>query len=528
MKLDVFITSCYYSSHPDLHEKLVEAFSVFRFAILDRDEDMMTVDMVNVFLAGAKGNSEMETAMFKILARVFGIPSKEALEAKNGRIHVTEALSSFLSGSSIALPMISPPKDYLMVGTDDQKIEDEVSCTSPYELMSTRPIHASFNQLDSQITHACQVSMNKASSTPLVVAPNAGWIGNPTAIKYEVEFGNASRLEQVQNIHSLLRAYKDREFYCPSFLDYRGRMYYYGSFLQPQTINLTRAHLESAQQARVPESALAYIALFCMTETGGGGSHQGKIQGFMDLCMFASQMRQATPSTGDAINFEFVQIVRDFASDMQFDKSAFWSILQCIELISRMGSDDDAKSGLFIYSDAAQSGSQIISMFTNDKELGKAVNLGTEQDLGTYPTDYYNSVVEYIRENWESILGDKRDRMRLLYNAYTRTRGEEIEDSEVREIVGRITRKFVKRNVMTIAYNLTLYGAVGQLVEDLGTDITTREAAILAVLIRAAVEKKFPSLKSFIDICKESVNMKLSNGELPIIETTMISTIVNI
>lgn len=305
-------------------------------------------------------------------------------------------------------------------------------------------------------------------------------------------------------------------------------MYYYGSFLQPQTINLTRAHLESSQQAAVPDNSLAYLGLFCMTETGGGGSHQGKLQGFMDLCMMASQMRSVFPSTGDSINFEYVRTVAEFARDMGYDMSAFWSILQCVELISRMGSEDTTNSGLFIYSDAAQSGSQIISMFTNDNELGKAVNLGVEQDLGTYPTDYYASVVDYIRDNWETILEEKRDRMRLLFNAYTRTRGEEVQDSEVRDIVNRITRKFVKRNVMTIAYNLTLYGAVGQLVEDLGTEITTREAAILAVLIRAAVESKFPSLKSFIEICKESVEIQLSNGELPIVETTMISTIVNI
>lgn len=531
LKLDVFVTACYYAHSPDLHEKLVEYFNDIRNLILTReDERSLPIAAITSFIERADGDNQMESAMFRILARVFGITSKDGIEARAERgVYLSEALTSFLSGSSIALPMLISPSDYMMVGVDDQKIEDDVSCTSPYQIINARPIHASFNQLDSQITNSCQNSMNKAGSTGLVVAPHAGWVGNPTAIKYEaVEMGNISRLEQVQNIHSLLRAYKGREFFCPTFLDYRGRMYYYGSFLQPQTINFTRAHIESSQQAAVPDHSLAYLALFCMTETGGGGSHQGKLQGFMDLCMIASQMRSAFPSTGDAINFEYVQVIFEHARDMQFDMSAFWSILQCVELVSRIGSEEQTNSGLFIYSDAAQSGSQIISMFSNDKELGKAVNLGLDQDLGTYPTDYYASVVDHIRDNWESILAEKRDRMRLLYNAFTRTRGEEIQDSEVREIVNRITRKFVKRNVMTIAYNLTLYGAVGQLVEDLGTEITTREAAILAVLIRVAVEAKFPSLKSFIDICKESVNMKLANGELPMIETTMISTIVNI
>lgn len=169
--------------------------------------------MVKSFIEMSNGNEELERAMYRILARVFGIPSKESLESKNGLVYLSEALTSFLSGSSIALPMLISPNDYVMVGVDDQKIEDDVSCTSPYNIISARPIHASFNQLDSRITHACQTSMNKAGSTGLVIAPNAGWVGNPTAIKLEVEFGNISRLEQVQNIHALMRAYKDREFF---------------------------------------------------------------------------------------------------------------------------------------------------------------------------------------------------------------------------------------------------------------------------------------------------------------------------
>jgi DNA polymerase type B, organellar and viral/DNA-dependent RNA polymerase len=497
LKFDVFITSCYFAKYSHLHAEFIELFDFVRYMVLDRMP--LTKDEL-VELYENSSSEEFTELINLVLQRAFGIRDREHLMSTSGAIRPTEALSSFLSGSSIALPMISPPVAYNLTNPDESLVEGSIMRSSPYDTLSTRPIHASFGQLNSVISHDCQTSMNKASSTALVVAPNAGWVGNPTAIKYEVEFGNVARLEQVQNIHSMLRAYKGRTFYCPAFLDYRGRMYYYGSFLQPQSINLSRAHIESAQQGMIPASAIAYIAMFAASESGASGSSQiVKVQSFISTLDTGLRIGEQIPMS-DGINFEYVMVVRGVFEEMGLDLSGFWGFLQIIEMMQRFSVSRDARSGMFIYSDAAQSGSQIISMLTNDAQLGEAVNIGIDQTLATFPKDYYSSIVNDIKARWEEITEGSRDRMRLLFNAYTRSRGEVITNEEVEELVKRVNRKFVKRNVMTIAYNLTLYGAVGQLVDDLGTEITVREAAILAVLIRSAVQAKFPSLANFIEI----------------------------
>lgn len=277
-------------------------------------------------------------------------------------------------------------------------------------------------------------------------------------------------------------------------------MYYYGSFLNPQSINLSRAHIESDQQAMIPPSAIAYLAMFAASDSGASGVSQiTKIQSFISTVDTAMNIGKAIPMSNE-IDFEYVMVLREVFNDMGLDSSGFWTLLQITEMMQRYSKKQEATSGMFIYSDAAQSGSQIISMLTNDEKLASAVNLGVEQNLSTVPKDYYSSVVKDIKDRWMEITEENRERMRTLFNAYTRSRGDEITNEEVENLVGRVTRKFVKRNVMTIAYNLTLYGAVGQLVDDLGEEITTREAAILAVLIRSAVQAKFPSLDKFIKI----------------------------
>lgn len=173
---------------------------------LTREELLMLYEAV-------EDDKEFVEVIDLVLSKTFGIYNKEQLEVTEGRIMMTEAFASFLAGSSIALPMVSRPTPYNLTNPDNSVVEGGLVRSTPYDTLSTQPVHASYGDLNSVISYDCQQSMNKASSTGLVVAPNAGWVGNPNAIKYEVEFGNISRLEQVQNIHSMLRAYKGRTFY---------------------------------------------------------------------------------------------------------------------------------------------------------------------------------------------------------------------------------------------------------------------------------------------------------------------------
>lgn len=193
------------------------------------------------------------------------------------------------------------------------------------------------------------------------------------------------------------------------------------------------------------------------------------------------------------------------------------------------GKERNPRTGLIVYSDAAQSGSQIISTITDDLSLQNAVNINLKTGLFEKTNDYYLSVLDFIKENWEEMVEDEKvlEKMTKLGNAYTKKRQNPVEKDEVGEIVARMTRSFVKKNVMTVAYNLTLYGAGEQLMEELGQEISPREAGIVAVLTRAAVEKVFPRVYEFLAVCKNSVKTFTDGGVSPRIVTPFVNSNVN-
>lgn len=135
-----------------------------------------------------------------------------------------------------------------------------------------------------------------------------------------------NRLEQVQHSFSLLRAFKERAFFNPAFIDYRGRMYYYGGFIQPQAINMVRAHIESTTIAEVPSKAWAYMMLFAMNDVGVKGTigdkiidsltwveQAGQLSGMMETEVegFGKLMEQ--PSENE---FEFVSTLVEVAGEL--------------------------------------------------------------------------------------------------------------------------------------------------------------------------------------------------------------------
>ena len=539
LKFDVFFVNQFYAEYPALVESMANLWEPVRKELLDPENQghqVSTVAILSCMEQSATIGPDTLKASQNVVEALFGVSSSMwSTELVRDEFRTpTEGLLTFLFAESATLPMLAKPDDYFLpTEYAGAPIDPSIHNASPYFKLSAKPVHASYSVIESVITELGQDAMNKAQSVEFIISDNAAWVGNPNMVRYETErFGNMERLDQVQHSFSLMRAYSERAFFCPTFIDYRGRMYYYGGFLQPQTINMVRAHIEANVTTEVPREAWAFLMLFMMNEVGAKGTVIDKL---MDSLTWFEQAGQAQylmdedfSAPPSETSFEYVQNVAEVALELEIDTSGFWSLLQVVRLLQLGVKSESLKSGLIIYSDASQSGSQIISLLTNDSELQNAVNINAETDLSAPVNDYYLSIVEDIQENWRDDLSSKGETMRKLGNAYTRTRGEDIQEDEVEALVKRVERKYVKRNVMTMAYNITLFGAGEQLIEDLGDEITPREAGILAVLIRSSVERVFPRLDNFLKVCADSVKARVDGGLSIQLVNSFVGSIVNI
>lgn len=199
-----------------------------------------------------------------------------------------------------------------------------------------------------------------------------------------------------------------------------------------------------------------------------------------------------------------MEIVREIG----WDKEAAWSIIDGLDNLRkyRWMNEDDLYNTI-VYSDAAQSGSQIISMITGDESLQAAVNISDPASITEEPADYYQTVVDYIKDHIEQVHIESSDQaMKLARRKLGKSQlPPDITLVMYQEVAERITRKTVKRNTMTIPYNLTVYGAVEQLLDDFPDELNDLDACIIAAMVRNAVFSVFPQLQNFLNSCSEHV-----------------------
>lgn len=542
--------------------------SATKSKIIKRTKGFKTKDTKLVPMFGNKYIDLVNAVSF----RAFGVQAdedsvNEFLSARNSlNLFIDERLASFIFGSPATLPMVVPPRPYkvgstgLILGQGGFEKPTEEFNLQPYYLHTTTPVHASFAQIQSSIRPSIARSMNHAMSIPFQIAPSDFLFRNYIEMgQMETALYGPERIQITQQSVALLNAYSRDEtqeyalpqfpIYFPTFVDYRGRLYYYGGLLQPQTINLVRAHIEVHDRSEIENSMLPLFFTFIANELGIGGSFYNKIAYVRDTIIDSLKrcirygVEDQPSAVQDEINknktkFNLITAQLDrprammtlwiagLVKDMDWDTQATWSIVECCRTLFRryLLVDDDEQEifNQIIYSDAAQSGSQIISLLTDDLELQEAVNIHNAGDLLDVPKDYYWEILNFMRREHEMIFNKTKDQA----NKMIRRKGGGITDpvtvEEFRSVAYRSTRKTVKRNVMTIPYNLTIYGGIEQLLQDFPEEISNRDACILAVMIRSAVFASYPQLEDFLSAA--SSHVKNTADEPVFIETQFIKS----
>lgn len=87
--------------------------------------------------------------------------------------NITEGLLTFLFADSATLPMIEEPVPYDIPEQLSIDIGSGFYNTSPYQLLRAKPVHASFINIETEVSEAGQISLNAASSQTLMVSRNS-------------------------------------------------------------------------------------------------------------------------------------------------------------------------------------------------------------------------------------------------------------------------------------------------------------------------------------------------------------------
>ena len=452
----------------------------------------------------------------------------------------------YVFGKQAMLPMVCPPNDFEIVKRSNAGVPilPEGNKT-PYFQVPSKAIHSSHSSIQACGSEASEDSLNYASRVKLAIADRR--VFNEYAFIEEVRHvSGPSRADAASNSFQLMQALQqrsgtDKGFYTPAFIDYRGRMYYY-SMVNPQSFNMVRGNIRMhSAGSQTTSDMLPQYAISLMSDLGVKGSIIDKLLEFRHIW-------DAAPALYDHIlmgrTAELYEAVRELRAQRGYDVEATFTLINAIPTIvesfriikelasaaEEVGLGQAELTGQaatqIMYSDAAQSGAQIISLMTDDDTLQGALGIAPQR-LSTWENDYYTTIADFINnaadDQLEAVLVRANSHARRVAGRVTIT----LEDAQA--LRGRITRKIVKRNTMTIAYNLSQYGAIEQLREDFPlTTLSNVDICLLAPLISDAVDSLYPSIKSFMGTASEEVSRAEAEGRLPLLVTDCVTTHVDI
>lgn len=235
-----------------------------------------------------------------IIFKMYAISTKLEIAALKDEgettVSLTDTLLSYLYNSPSHLPMLTKPKEYnfgeqgIQIGEEgfSSRVEGDTANTQPYLRQSTSPVHASFSRIKAVLDPMLAISLNHAQSVAFQVKPSDLLTHNYFDLaNMEIENMGYKRLEITRQSTHLLDAFSrpntqvddlpQLPFYCPTFVDYRGRMYYYGGALNPQTINFVRAHIQLHEGSPFDRESLPLYLCFLANEAGIKGSFLQKV-----------------------------------------------------------------------------------------------------------------------------------------------------------------------------------------------------------------------------------------------------------
>lgn len=261
------------------------------------------------------------------------------------------------------------------------------------------------------------------------------------------------------------------DFYLPHQFDKRGRLYH-TSYFGHHNADYIRACFLFARKTPITEDGKLYLCLQ-LANTYGNGVDKFSLD----------QRVQWVKDEGENI----YDAGADFSSDAAF---AFWSgadepfqfLAACHEYKNLVDAEQRGEvysSGLPVAIDATQSGIQHYACSMLDEKDGKLVNLFPSK-TSDLPEDVYDA----CRVVAQQLIDDDIAR----WQSYTTLDPEDGDSADVKDdkergrkylqcaldlrAIGGLTRKIVKRNVMTWVYSSRQYGMAKQLRDDWLSDFT--------------------------------------------------------
>ena len=245
----------------------------------------------------------------------------------------------------------------------------------------------------------------------------------------EHKISHNSKFHLYSNIINIACLYKDHNFYFPVFADFRGRIYPLSNYLNYQGGDLAKSLLLFGIGDELNDSGIECLNIYLANLAG------------YDKLSWNDRLTKV-----DSIIAEYLDSVKtspvnyiEKNKDRISDPFQFMSIMFAKLLHLKNPSDKVSNPILF---DASCSGIQHIASLTLEKELASNVNVISEslQPKDDLPEDFYTYALSKITETLKNC-----------------------DVPELREI--KLTRKMIKRSVMTIPYNISMVGISEQLME---------------------------------------------------------------
>lgn len=250
-----------------------------------------------------------------------------------------------------------------------------------------------------------------------------------------------ARLEQLWRLRAARRMVAFPAFYHSWQLDWRGRIYPRASVLSPQGSDLDRGLLTFARPVPQTEDGRRWLCIHLAN------------------CWANDRVDKAPYSSRCAWVRRHEDRIRAVAADPLANR--WWTeaenpwqfLAACFEYVR-----SDGLTQLPVTIDGTCNGLQHYSAIGRDEIGGRAVNLVP----GDKPEDIYQDVADVLK---------RRLAGRTSFTITRRIKDAEGKVTSIREEIGRpwlpeITRKVVKRGVMTYPYGLTPIGMRDQLIED--------------------------------------------------------------
>ena len=219
-------------------------------------------------------------------------------------------------------------------------------------------------------------------------------------------------------------------FYFPAYLDFRGRLYYRGDYLNPQGNDLSKALLQFTSKAKIDDDAKWWYYIHGANCHGVKGTYQNRYNFIQER---ENEIRQIAKDP-----IKNLTLWKD--ADSPFSYLAF--VLDCNAYLD---DPENYESGLRIASDASSSGLQILSLLLRDGEGCVRTNV-LPHTTTAEPSDVYIECLGVLKG---LLTNDAQSSLKPVseYASYW-----------LQELKNKNSRDLVKRILMTSVYSLSLYG----------------------------------------------------------------------